>query len=123
MSLNAGTTIINAALHAAEITEENDYFATQVVDVYARAADQGNLEYKIAFNSDLMHVGLPPLSAPLPPALAEAFDAMETIEGYRDHFVRGEESPTHEVVAACDSAYRKLVTITQRTVQAAEHRA
>lgn len=117
MGLSAGTTIVNAALHAAGITEENDYFAGQIPDVYVAAADGGTWQQKLAVDSDIIHVGFLRTNKPLPPALVDAFSAMEVIEHYRDPCVRGEEPITPKVIGDCDTAYRKVVALTRQIIE------
>lgn len=106
MGLSAGTALINAALHAAGITDENDRFATQVPDVYA-VPDGSGWRPEIAFHCDLIHAGLPALDAVLPPAISRAFEAMEVIEHYRDPCVRGDHLVTEELIARLAMAYER----------------
>jgi len=106
MGLSAGTALINAALHAAGITKENNRFATQVPDVYA-VPDGRTWHPEIAFGSDLIHIGLPAIEQPLPPAVARAFEAMEVIEHLRDPCVRGDHPVTKELIMEVDAAYNR----------------
>lgn len=106
MGLSAGTALINAALHAAGITDENDRFATQVPDVYA-VPDGNGWRPEIAFRCDLIHAGLPALQVVLPPPISRAFEAMEVIERYRDPCVRGDHLVTEELIARLDTAYER----------------
>jgi len=104
MGLSAGTALINAALHATGITEENNRFATQVPDVYA-VPDGRTWRPEIAFGCDLIHIGLPAIESPLPSAIARAFEAMEVIEHHRDPCVRGDHPVTKELIMSIDAAY------------------
>lgn len=118
MGLSAGTALINAALHAAGITEENDRFATQVPDVYAVPGDR-EWSPKIAFSCDLIHVGLPAIESSLPSAIRRAFDAMEVIEHYRDPCVRGDHPVTKELIMQIDAAYNRCVGAAREVIGSA----
>jgi hypothetical protein len=104
MGLSAGTALINAALHAGGLTDENHRFATQVPDVYA-VADGDGWRPEIAFRCDLIHAGLPALEGVLPPPISRAFEAMEVIEHYRDPCVRGDHPVTAELIVRLATAY------------------
>jgi hypothetical protein len=110
MTLSGGTTVINAALHSAGLTDENRHFATQVPDVYA-VIEGGETRKVLAGRCDLIHVGLPPVEGEFPARLAEAFDAMDVIERYRDPCIRGEMQVTDEVIADCTTAYEAVVRL------------
>lgn len=115
-TLSGGTTIINAALHAAGLTQENSYFTTQIPEVYAVTEGAGKWRPVIAFGCDVIHVGIPPVSGTLTPALQRAFDAMHVIEHYRDPCVRGDHPITPEVTKACDQAYADMVAAAQAAI-------
>jgi hypothetical protein len=115
-TLSGGTTIINAALHATGLTDENGYFATQILDVYAVMEDTGKWRHAIGERCDLIHVGMPPVKGPLPPALQRAFSAMDAIEHYRDPCVRGDHPITPEVTTTCDRAYAQIVAAAQAAI-------
>src|SRR5262245_5151333 len=51
MALNAGTAIINAALHAAGITRAHDSFATQIPNIYSVAGPDGTRHMEYVFGS------------------------------------------------------------------------
>ena len=76
MTLNAGTAIINAALHAAGTTREEDSFTTQIANIYWVPGPQGTRHLADRFGVDIIHVGMPKINQPLPPAIAAAFDEM-----------------------------------------------
>ena len=118
MGLSAGTTLINAALHCAGVTEENDRFATQVPDVYAVPDGAGGWRHEIAARCDVIHVGLPEVTSPLPPLLAEAFREMERIELYRDPCVRGTHPVTVALVDEIDAAYMRCTSAASEIVRA-----
>lgn len=109
MGLSGGTTIINAALHAAGLTDEDQHFATQIPDVYSTSNGSGGWENRIVLRNDLIHVGLPPLESELPTDLAKAFAAMEIIERYRDPCVRSNHQISQALVSECDAAYRECI--------------
>ncbi|MGE0808558.1 MAG: hypothetical protein AB7L76_23670 [Burkholderiaceae bacterium] len=108
-TLSGGTALINAALHAAGVTEENDLFCTQVAEVYLLADGLLPLRRVVALRSDLIHVGLPEIDAELPDDIEQAFAVMYRIERYRDPCVRSTEPITAELVADCAGSYRALV--------------
>lgn len=117
MGLSAGTALINAALHAVGLTDQNDKFATQVPDVYAIPDDTG-WRPEIAFRCDLIHAGLPVLAAPLPPAIARAFEAMELIECYRDPCVRGDHPITPDLIEQLTVAYERCAEAAREAIVA-----
>ena len=91
-AMNAGVNLLNAALHACGATRETDSFHTQVEGLYAvpqRAT--GTLSDAVHPPGDVMHVGQPPLSAPLPAAIERASTALRAIEDLRERFVRGSD--------------------------------
>ena len=77
MILNAGTAIINAALHATGVTREDSSFATQIPNIYSVAGPNGTRHLEYRFDVDLIHVGMPKIDSPLPPPLATAFSEMQ----------------------------------------------
>jgi hypothetical protein len=116
MSLNAGTAIINAALHAAGVTREHDSFTTQIPDVYSVAGPDGTRHLEYVFGVDIIHVGMPKIEAPLPAAIATAFSEMEVIEGFRDPCIREDRPITGDVIRACSDAYVKCIDAAKQFV-------
>jgi hypothetical protein len=118
MTLNAGTAIINAALHADGVTREHDSFATQIPNVYliAGSDDKRHLEY--LFGVDIIHVGMPKIEKALSPAIATAFSAMEIIEEHRDPCIREDRPITDHIIRACSDAYAKCVAAAKSIVDA-----
>jgi hypothetical protein len=108
-TLNGGTAIINAALHAAGVTREDSSFATQIPNVYSVVGRDGTRHLEHVFGVDIIHVGMPKIDSPLPPAIATAFSEMQIIEEFRDPCVREDRPITREVIDACSSAYTKCV--------------
>ena len=119
MGLSAATALINAALHATGITEENDLFATQVPDVYAEQ-DGNDWRPKVAFHSDLIHAGLPALETALVPTLSRAFESMAVIEHFRDPCVRGDHSITAGLVSQLSNAYDSCVAAAREAIRLSE---
>ena len=118
MTLSAGTQALNAALHSVGATDAGDYFCTQSADVYLEAGDeQGAWKHAIRFGCDVVHVGMPPIEAPIPAALERACRAMAVIEEVRDPFVRGDGEVTPAVVARCDDAYRECLRLTTEVLE------
>ena len=112
-AMNAGVHLLNAALHACGATTESDAFHSQVEGLYAvpdRTA--GTLHDAMLAPGDVMHVGQPPLAAPLPVAIERASKALRTIEDLRERFVRGSEradaSLQHDWRVAYASCVREL---------------
>jgi hypothetical protein len=118
MTLNAGTAIINAALHAAGVTRADDSFATQIPDIYSVAGPDGTRHMAHVFGVDIIHVGMPKIEGTLPPALATAFSEMEMIEEFRDPCIREDRLITGEVIRVCSSAYEKCVAAAKLFVDA-----
>jgi hypothetical protein len=111
MTLNAGTNALNAALHCIGATDGGEYFCTQAVDVYLEGDGHGAWKPVIRFGCDVVHVGMPEIEGPLPPALEGACRALGTLEEVRDPCVRGDQDITPELIAACDRAYRDCVAL------------
>lgn len=114
--MNGGTHAINAALHAAGVTDSGDYFPMQP-GVYLVADDEG--QYKPTFRplGDVLHVGRPAIDRPVPPQLRQMMAAMEIIEGNRDPCVRGGREPTPEIIAMCDGAYNECLDLARKILK------
>jgi hypothetical protein len=106
---SAGTALINAALHAARITDENQYFASQIPDVYALQDGPGQWSYAIGTKCDLIHVGTPPLTESLPDSIRIACDAMRELDAYRNPCIRGTRAASGQLVAQCQAGYKRVV--------------
>jgi len=109
----AGTGAVNAALHHARITPEEDAFPSQPGVYYAPGADG---EYRPVFKAlgDVLHVGRPPIPGPIPPDIETMMHAMERIEHFRDPCTRGDMAINREVVATCDEAYSQCLQLLDR---------
>lgn len=103
-TMNAGTHAVNAALHAAGITDASDYYPMQP-GVYLVKGETGRYEPQFRPLGDVLHVGRPRIEAIVPSPLAEMMSAMEMIERYRDPCIRGSQEPTSQVIAECSAAY------------------
>jgi hypothetical protein len=114
--LSGGTAIINAALHATGLTEENELFATQIPEVYAVMDGPGQWHHELGLRSDLIHVRLPEVEGELGGPLQRAYDAMDELEWYRDRYVREENKVTTEVASKCDAAYGTIVAAAQTAI-------
>ena len=63
--MTAGTHAVNAALHHAEVTRDDDVFATQP-GVYLVPAADGSLKPKFHPLGDVLHVGRPKIEGGIP---------------------------------------------------------
>ncbi|MBH61414.1 MAG: hypothetical protein CL569_02975 [Alphaproteobacteria bacterium] len=122
MSLSGGTSAINAALHAAKLTDDGDYFCTQSVDVYMQGGKHDKPESwkpKFMWDVDLIHIHMPDISKPLTPKMKRAYAAMQVLEDVRDPCVRGGKKITKKVVRDVQTAYTTAVTLCQEVVDEA----
>jgi hypothetical protein len=114
MSLSAGTSAVNGALHASGLTDDGDYFCTQSVDVYLRDGRHDKPDsWKSAFmwDVDIIHVHMPEISKSLTPELKKAYKAMGVLEEVRDPCVRADKKVTKKIVDAVDKAYKETIKI------------
>jgi len=108
--MNAGVHLLNAALHASGATEETDTFHSQVEGLYARPDRATNALVDVMHPpGDVMHYGQPPIAAGVPVEVQRAGAALRVIEDMREPYVRGEATPSRDVVAAAEEAYRVCV--------------
>ena len=125
MSLSGGTSAINAALHAAKLTGDGDYFSTQSVDVYLHGGKHHQPDsWKPTFmwDVDLIHIHMPEISKPLTPKLQQAYDAMQVLEDVRDPCVRGDRKITKKIVRDVERAFTTTVALCHEVVDAAAAR-
>ncbi len=109
-AMNAGVHLLNAALHDCNATHETDAFHSQVEGLYAvpdRAS--GGMRDALQAPGDVMHVGQPPIAAPLPAAIERASVALRTIEDLRERYVRGSERAAPDVQRQWALAYATCV--------------
>ena len=119
MSLSGGTNAINAALHAAKLTADGDYFPTQSVDVYlqgGRHDEPQSWKPKFMWDVDVIHIHMPDVSKPLTPKLEQAYAAMQVLEDVRDPCVRGGRKITKKIVREVDAAYTAAVALCREIV-------
>lgn len=109
-AMNAGTHAVNAALHHAGVTRDDDRFPTQP-GVYLVAQADGALEPKLGPLGDVLHVGRPRVEAPVPADVAEMMKAMEFIEHHRDPCIRGEREPTPAIADECAAALARVLAL------------
>jgi hypothetical protein len=121
-AMNAGVHLLNAALHACGATRETDSFHSQVEGLYAvpdRAS--GTLHDAMHAPGDVMHVGQPPLAAPLPAGVERGSTALRAIEDLRERFVRGSARADvrmqHEWRAAYAACVRELGGVLDKSEQ------
>ena len=126
MALSGGTSAINAALHAAQLTDDGDYFTTQSVDVYMQGGTHdkpASWTPKFMWDVDVIHIHLPEISKPLTPALKQAYAAMQVLEDVRDPCVRGDKKITKKIIREVDAAYKTTVTLCQGVIDEATSKA
>jgi hypothetical protein len=118
-AMNAGVNLLNAVLHASDVSRETDSFHTQVEGVYA-VVDRTNGAVHDAMHppGDVMHVDQPRIDAPLPLGVARACAALRTIEDLREPFVRGSERVDAGAVREWCEAYRTCVNELQAALRA-----
>jgi hypothetical protein len=116
--MTAGTHAVNAALHHAKVTSDDDIFPTQP-GVYLVPQADGSLKPAFRPLGDVLHVGRPKIDAPVPEDVAAMMHEMEIIEHHRDPCVRGRREPTREIVAECDGALGRCLQLLRRRIAAA----
>lgn len=109
-TMMAGTHALNAALHHARLTPDDDAYPAQP-GVYQVPRPDGTLTAVLRTAGDVLHVGRPRIEATLPPDVQRIADAMETIEAYRDPCVRDGRPPAPETVQVCDAALRDCLSL------------
>jgi hypothetical protein len=109
-AMNAGVHLLNAALHHAGATREMDSFHTQVEGLYA-LPDRVGGSFRDALHppGDVMHVGQPPISHPVPAAVDRGCAALKLIEDLRELYVRGSDPVPPDAERAWLQAYRDFV--------------
>lgn len=118
-AMNAGVHLLNAALHRAGATRETDSFHTQVEGLYAVPdRDGGKMTDVLHPPGDVMHVGQPPIEAPLSAAVEKACTALKIIEDLREPHVRGCEPVAADAAQAWQRAYRECLDSLQAALAA-----
>jgi hypothetical protein len=106
--MTAGTHAVNAALHRAGVTRDDDAYPTQP-GVYLVPQADGSLRPQFRPLGDVLHVGRPKVEAEVPAAVAAMMHAMEIVERHRDPCLREGVIPTPAIVAECDAALRRCI--------------
>jgi len=108
--MTAGTHAVNAALHHAGITSDDDVFPTQP-GVYLVGQPDGGMKSEFRPLGDVLHVGRPKVEAPVPDDVAAMMTQMEIVEHYRDPCLREGMAPTASIVKECDVALRACMNL------------
>ncbi len=116
-AMNAGTQAVNAALHHAGITRDDDVFPTQP-GVYLVHSGKG-LQPAFHPPGDVLHVGRPKVDGPVPEDVQEMMREMEAIEHHRDPCIRGERAPTRAIADECDRALHRCLEIFYKRIPGA----
>jgi hypothetical protein len=106
----SGTNAVNAALHHAGVTPAESAFPSQP-GVYHVPQAHGETLAVLKELGDVLHVGRPPIKAPVPEDIAAMMRAMDRIEAYRDPCTRGEMDINLQVVADCEGAYDQCLRL------------
>lgn len=106
--MNAGTHAVNAALHHAGVTRDDDVYPTQP-GVYLVPQADGSLRAAFRPLGDVLHVGRPKVEASVPALVAAMMHAMEHLERHRDPCLREGLVPTEAIVQECDRALRECL--------------
>ena len=97
--MTAGTHAVNAALHRAGVTRDDDAYPTQP-GVYLVPQADGSLRPQFRPLGDVLHVGRPKVEAEVPAAVAAMMHEMEIVERHRDPFDQKRRSDSHDVIRA-----------------------
>lgn len=114
-TMNAGTQAVNAALHHAGLTRDDDVFPTQP-GVYLVPRDGKGLSPAFHPLGDVLHVGRPRIDGPMPDDLKAMMEDMEIIEHHRDPCIRGERNPTPAIAEECDQALRRCLALLKKRI-------
>ena len=109
-AMNAGVHLLNAGLHHVGATREVDSFHTQVEGLYA-VPDRVRDAFKDVLHEpgDVMHVGQPPITRPVPHEIQQACVSLKLIEDLREPHVRGSEPVPAGAEEGWISAYRDCI--------------
>lgn len=110
-AMNGLTHLLNAALHEARLTREVDSFHSQVEGLYC-VPDRANGLLVDAMHApgDVMHLGRPPIPAPLPGAIMRAGAALKVLEDLRVPYVRGDDPVPSGAADQWLKAYAECIT-------------
>jgi hypothetical protein len=115
--MTAGTHAVNAALHHARITSDDDIFPIQP-GVYLVPEPNGSLTPAFRPLGDVLHVGRPKIEAPVPEDVAVMMHEMEIVEQHRDPCVRDRREPTRDIIEECDSALSRCLKLLRQRISA-----
>lgn len=113
--MTAGTHAVNAVLHDAGITRDDDVFPTQP-GVYLVPRSDGSLAPEFRPLGDVLHVGRPKIEQPVPELVAEMMREMEIIEQHRDPCVREGHTPTRTIIDECDASLRRCLQLLRERI-------
>lgn len=108
--MTAGTHAVNAALHHAAITIDEDMFPAQP-GVYLVAQPDRSLKPTFRPLGDVLHVGRPRIETAVPEDVATMMHQMEIVERHRDPCVREGVTATQAVVDECEAALRRCLQL------------
>lgn len=108
--MTAGTHAVNAALHDAGVTRDDEMYPTQP-GVYLVPQADGTLKPKFRPLGDVLHVGRPKVEAAVPAHVTAMMHEMEIVERHRDPCVREGVVPTRAIVDECDAALRRCLQL------------
>jgi hypothetical protein len=114
--MTAGTHAVNAALHHAGVTLDDDRYPTQP-GVYLVPQADGSLKPEFGPLGDVLHVGRPKVEAPVPEPVAAMMHEMEIVERHRDPCIREGLVPTREIVSECNAALRRCLQLLRDRVE------
>ena len=115
--MTAGTHAVNAALHHASVTGDDDIFPTQP-GVYLVPDPDGSLKPAFRPLGDVLHVGRPKIDARVPEDVAAMMHEMEIVERHRDPCVRERREPTRAIIEECDGALRRCMQLLRQRIPA-----
>lgn len=109
-AMNAGSHLLNAALHHVGATQETDSFHTQVEGLYCVPdRTNGTVRDIVHAPGDIMHIGQPLIESQLPPAVDEACAMLQIIENLREPYVRGSRPTSSAETKQWRHAYQSCV--------------
>lgn len=109
-TLTAGTNAYNACLHLAGITSDDPVFST-IPGVHLAQQPDGSYARILRGPGDVSHVGWPPIEGEIPADIRELEEVIEAIEEHRDPCLRGDRTPTQEIVDSCEHHFAQVQKI------------
>lgn len=106
-TLTAGTNAYNACLHLAGITSDDPVFST-IPGVHLAQQPDGSYARVLRGPGDVSHVGWPPVEGEIPVDIRELEETIEAIEEHRDPCLRGDRTPTQEIVDSCEDNFAQV---------------